>query len=303
MKDSIRNPLELKRLEPLDEAGLPPNVLTVDVEEWYHVNYRSADPSRFDTSVSTAYDNTMEILDVLNRIGSKATFFVLGSVAREYPGLVRAISKEGHELACHSDSHTLIYEQSASEFRDGLRRAVEAISSQSGEKVSGFRAPSCSITERNPWALDVLCEEGFLYDSSVFPIRNYMYGVAGFPLRPCVLTTAGGGRLMEIPLPVLDFGPLRIPCGGGVYLRMLPAPLLRRLISRAHSRGRVFMLYFHPSDIDTRHYRMPLSLRESFFHNVGRRGARRKIMNLLSEHTWTSISDAYSSPLSELRGG
>jgi polysaccharide deacetylase family protein (PEP-CTERM system associated) len=297
-----RNPLNLEKIEPLDETGLRARVLTIDVEEWYHVNYVSADPSRIDTSVSTVYDNTMEILDILSRTGSKATFFVLGCVARTYPALVRAIDQNGHEIACHSDSHTLIYEQSASEFREDLKQAVGAISSQTGKKVIGFRAPSCSITDRNPWALDVLCEGGFLYDSSVFPIKNYMYGVANFPLRPCLLTTPKGSRLLEIPLPALDFGPLRIPFGGGVYLRMLPAILIRRLMSLAHSRGRAFMLYFHPSDIDTRHHKIQLSLRESFFHNVGRRGARQKIRSLLNDFKWTTISAAYSGHLRELRG-
>jgi polysaccharide deacetylase family protein (PEP-CTERM system associated) len=269
----------------------------VDVEEWYHVNYTSADWSRIDTSISKVYDNTMNILEILAETGSKATFFVLGCVAREHPQLVQAIDREGHEVACHGDTHELVYNLSPDEFRKGLRGAVEALSAQTGKKVAGFRAPSSSITEKNPWALDIVCEEGFLYDSSIFPVKNYMYGVRNSPARPCRITTRGGNRLLEIPAPVMEFGRLRIPFGGGFYLRVLPLTIQRRFISMTHARGHSFMLYFHPSDIDTEHIKIDLSPAERFFNNVGRRTARDKILTLLREYRWTSIASAFSAHL------
>lgn len=283
----------------------PPSrtIVTVDVEEWYDVNYTSADWSRTDTSTSRVRDNTWEILEILARTGSKATFFVLGRIARHYPELVNAIDRQGHEVACHGEEHELLYDLNPSQFRQSLRRSVDRLSSLTGKNIIGFRAPSCSITEKNPWALEILCEQGFLYDSSIFPIENYMYGVRGFPVCPCRLTTGGGHRLIEIPPSVTELGRLRIPFGGGVYLRILPSVLQRRLISIARARGRPFMLYFHPADIDTKHMKIRLSPRERFFHNVGRRNARHKIMNLLKEYRWTTISDAFSAHLDALRTG
>lgn len=292
MRKEIRKPLDLKEIAPLDEAELMPNILTIDVEDWYHVNYTSADWSRIDTSASRVYENTMNIIEALRQTGSKATFFILGCVARKFPSLVKAIDEEGHETACHADTHELIYNQSPQEFRESLRKAVGAISSQTGKKVIGFRAPSCSITERNPWALDILCEEGFLYDSSIFPIKNYMYGVRDFPMHPCRITTQSGARLLELPLPALGWRRVRIAFGGGIYLRALPLAILKCLISITHATGHTFMLYFHPSDIDTVHIKIALSAAESFFHNVGRRNARKKIFTLLKSCKWTDVRSA-----------
>jgi len=295
----MRNPLNLREIAPLDLPAQAPNVLTVDVEEWYHVNYHSADWSRIDTSISRVRENTADILRALEPQESKATFFILGSVAERHPDLVKAIAADGHEIACHSYSHKLIYEQNPAAFKEDVARAADVLSGLAGRKVIGFRAPSCSITERNPWALDVLCESGFLYDSSIFPIHNYMYGVAGFPVHPCRITTAAGNSLIEIPPQAMEFGRLRIPFGGGIYLRLLPSFLQRALVSITHSRGDSFMLYFHPSDIDRRHIKIDLSLKESFFNNVGRRSGRNKILRLLNDFRWTTIARAYSASLRE----
>jgi hypothetical protein len=189
----------------------------------------------------------------------------------------------------------LIYEQTPAAFKEDVKRAVGILSELSGQKIIGFRAPSCSITEKNPWALDILCESGFSYDSSIFPIKNYMYGVSGFPLYPCRLTTAAGNNLVEIPLQAMQCGPLRIPFGGGIYLRLLPAVVQRLLVSMTHFRGRSFMLYFHPSDIDKVHLSIALSPKEKFFNDIGRQGGRNKILRLLKENRWTSLNTAYAS--------
>ncbi len=298
MKKEPKKPLDLKEIAPLEETRLARDILTVDVEEWYHVNYTSADWSRIDTSVSRVCDNTMNILETLAETGSKATFFILGCVARKFPNLVNAIDQGGHETASHGDVHELIYNLSPREFRESLKTATDAISSRTGKKVVGFRAPSCSITEKNPWALDILCEEGFLYDSSIFPIKNYMYGVQNFPVHPCRITTQSGARLLELPLPALAWGKVRIPFGGGIYLRALPLPVVKLLISILHGSGHTFMLYFHPSDVDTVHIKIDLSPIENFFNNVGRRTARGKILNLLKGRTWDSVCSALSSHLS-----
>lgn len=290
----MTNPLNLREIAPLDRHPTAPNVLTVDVEDWYHVNYTSADPARIDTSVSRVCENTAEILEVLAETGSRGTFFFLGSTAEQHPDLVRAVASADHEIACHSFHHALIYNQTPEEFCEDVQRAVQVLSGLAGKKIIGFRAPSCSITEKNPWALDILCECGFRYDSSIFPIKNYMYGVSGFPVSPCRLTTSAGNRLIEIPLQAMEFGMLRIPFGGGIYLRLLPAFFQRALVSITHSQGRSFMLYFHPSDIDRVHMKLELSLKERFFNDVGRRGGRKKILRLLRDYRWVGLAEAYA---------
>jgi polysaccharide deacetylase family protein (PEP-CTERM system associated) len=290
----LKNPIDTEAISPRAGDESSSNILTIDVEDWYHVNYKTMNRSTTDTGVSTVYDNTMDILDILDQTSSKATFFVLGCVARAHPRLIQAIDRGGHELACHGDVHELVYEQSPEEFRRDLRRAVDSITAHTGKGIIGFRAPSWSITERNLWALDIIAEEGFLYDSSVFPLKNYMYGIRNFPVRTCWITTSGGRRLIEVPATAAAFGRIKVPCGGGIYLRLLPLWAQKRLMASAHAQGRPFMLYFHPSDIDERHLQINLSIRERFFHNVGRRGARGKIMNFLESFHWTSIRDSFS---------
>jgi polysaccharide deacetylase family protein (PEP-CTERM system associated) len=297
LRKNPKNPLDLKGIEALDNAGRGCNILTVDVEEWYHVNYGSADWSRVDTSISTVYDHTMRILEVLAETGSKATFFMLGCIAKKHARLIQAIDQQGHEMACHGNEHVLLYHQTPAEFRQDLKGAVHAICSHTDKELLGFRAPSSSITEKNPWALDILCEEGFRYDSSIFPVKNYMYGVSNFPAQPCRITTASGGRLLEIPVTTIGFWKMRIPFLGGFYLRVLPLMLQEQFMSIVRASGRPVMLYFHPSDISPFHIKIPLSLTEHFFDNVGRRTSRKKILSLLKSYRWTSIGDAFSSYL------
>lgn len=264
------------------------------------MNYLSADWSSIDVSVERVRDNTMEILSTLAELGSSATFFVLGVIARKHADLIRAIDGAGHEIACHGDEHDLVYNQTPAQFRDNLRKAADSLSSLTGKSIIGFRAPSSSITERCPWALDIIREQGFLYDSSIFPVKNYMYGVGGFPACPCAVTTQKGNRLIEMPTPAVRFLGLSVPFGGGVYLRLLPLRCINRLIRITHARGRSFALYFHPSDIDPVHMQIDLSLRESFFHNVGRRTARKKILSVLERYQWKSMGTALTPFLKSL---
>lgn len=290
----MKNPIEIDAINPSAKNEPSCNILTIDVEDWYHVNYKTLNHSATDTGVSTVYENTMDILDMLDRTRSRATFFVLGCIARAHPRLIQAIDGHGHELACHGDVHELLYEQGAEEFRRDLRRAVDSITAHTGKGIAGFRAPSWSITERNPWALDIIAEEGFLYDSSIFPVKNYMYGIRNFPARACWITTPGGKRLLEIPATATAFGRIKVPCGGGIYLRLLPLWAQKRLMVRTLAQGNSFMLYFHPSDVDKRHMPLDLSIKERFFHNVGRERAREKIINFLESFHWAGIRDCFS---------
>ena len=151
---------------------------------------------------------------------------MLGWVAERRPELVREIAARGHEIACHGYGHELVYEIGPQRFREDLRRARRAIEDAVGTRVEGYRAPSFSITARSLWALEILAEEGFRFDSSIFPVRHYRYGIPDFDQRPVELRLRNGLSIREFPLTTLDVGPLRLPLAGGAYLRFMPpAPL------------------------------------------------------------------------------
>jgi polysaccharide deacetylase family protein (PEP-CTERM system associated) len=279
----------VRRLPPTGPAF----ALTVDVEDWYHGNFTSAPaldpatlPKRVEESVARA-------LDALAACGVRGTFFVLGCVAREHPGLVRRIAAAGHEIGCHGMTHDLVYATPPGTFAAAVREARALLADQSGQPVLGFRAPSWSITTRSLWAVDALAAAGFRYDSSIFPAANYLYGIDGAPHEPYAVATADGGELIEVPPPLVAAGRLRLGVGGGFYLRVLPLWVHRRAM-RAASRGGVpFVLYFHPRELDPDawHLRLALSPKEDFIHRFRLRSAARKLGRLLAERRWEPVAD------------
>src|SRR5687767_12304589 len=233
-------------------AAGPRNVLSVDVEDYFHVEAFSgvgkatswADyPARVEA-------NTIRLLDMCDEWGVKGTFFVLGWVAERNPGLVKRIIERGHEPACHSYWHRLIYTLTPAEFRDDTRRAKDCIEQAAGQAVYGYRAPSFSITPRSRWAPEVLAEIGFRYDSSVFPIRHDTYGVPEAPRDPFIMRTPSGD-LVEYPMTTFRVGSgPNMPVGGGGYLRIFPFWYTRLGIGRVHAEGRSVISYVHPWEID-----------------------------------------------------
>ena len=205
------------------------HALSVDLEEHFQVaNFEGLiERSGWDTQPSRVADSARRLLDLFDRHGSRATFFALGWVAERQPALVREIAARGHEIACHGYAHELVYEIGPRRFRDDLRRARRAIEDAAGVRVEGYRAPSFSITTRSLWALEILAEEGFRFDSSIFPIRHYRYGIPDFDQRPVELHLRDALTLREFPLTTLDVGPVRLPLAGGAYLRFVPPTLFR----------------------------------------------------------------------------
>ena len=269
----------------------PARVASVDVEDWFHTNYTGGPaidhatlPSRVETSVG-------RVLDALAAAGAHATFFVLGCVAREHPGLVPRIAAAGHEIACHGLTHTLVYEQSPAAFRAAVVDARKLLCDQTGRDVIGFRAPSWSVTMRSLWALDVLAESGFRYDSSVFPAANYLYGIAGAPRTPYRVHTPAG-TLIEVPPPALAFGRLRLGAGGGFYLRALPLVVHERLMRDYERRGAPFVLFIHPRELDPDGWslRLPLSTKERLIQDWNLRASPRRIARLLAAGRWESVA-------------
>ncbi|MBY0276564.1 polysaccharide deacetylase family protein [Candidatus Binatia bacterium] len=269
-------------------------LLTVDVEDWFHVNYRSFRPPAGPPALRRVEPNTDRLLELCARRGDRGTFFVLGCVAQDHPGLVRRIAAAGHEVACHGLAHELLYEQGEARFRSDVGDARARLQDLSGQSVLGFRAPSWSLTRRSLWALDALVELGFRYDASLFAVENYMYGLREAPPAPAFVRTLGGATLFEVPAPALRVGPLAIPHGGGFYLRMLPL-WFERLAMRLHARrGEPSMLYVHPREVDEVEIAMPLGALESFIQSARVAAGRRKLLRLLTEHTWQPIADVYA---------
>ncbi len=288
-------PQESCRLGDLAVELLPPRehayVMTVDVEDWFHNNFRSApriDAEGLPRRVEQGVDR---LLEFFASVAARATFFVLGAVARNHPGLVSRIAGAGHEIACHGMDHDLVYRQSPETFAREMNAARELLRSQSGQPVDGFRAPSWSITGRSLWALDRLAEIGFRYDSSVFPAANYLYGIEGAPTSPYQVRTASGRTLIEVPPPILKLGPIRLGVGGGFYLRALPLWLQRRTM-RAYARRRApFLSYLHPREFDAgaAHLRLPLSTLEQFLYRFRIRSVPKKLGELMRGQEWQSI--------------
>jgi len=281
---------------PIDllPPGEPAFAMTVDVEDWFHANWQSM-PATFDPAggprrVDAGVD---VVLDALGRTGARATFFVLGEVAREHPGLVERIARAGHEIGCHGMTHGLVYEEDAETFRRTVGDARKLLCDQSGQPVLGFRAPSWSVTERAPFAFDAIAAAGFCYDSSVFPAANYLYGIAGAPAGPYRIHTASGDVLVEVPPPVISVGGRRLGVGGGFYLRLLPLWVHRLAVSRYARRGDPFLVYIHPRELDREAWplRLPLSAKERTIRDFGLAAVPRKIARLLAGRRWEPVAD------------
>jgi len=269
------------------------NVLTVDVEEYFHANAMDAavDPSSWDRLPRRVENNTRRLLDLLSEHDVSATFFILGWVAERLPGLVVEIARRGHEVACHGYAHRLVYRLGPRRFRDDVARGKRILEDCLGMRISGFRAASCSIVATTLWALDILIEEGFEYDSSIFPVRHDIYGIPGFH-RFAVRLRRDGGEIVEIPLSTVNLLGRNWPVAGGGYLRILPYWMTRAAVRRLNSHDRApAIVYLHPWELDSEQPRLPAGTLSRFrqYTNLGRSEAR--IRRLLSEFSFAPIRD------------
>jgi polysaccharide deacetylase family protein (PEP-CTERM system associated) len=270
------------------------NALTVDVEDYYHVSAFEQDVQRdhWDQYASRVVGSTGRLLELLGRHGVQATFFVLGWVAERHPQLVRDLYAAGHEVGSHGYWHRLIYRQSVDEFRQDVRRSRQVLEDAIGAPVTTYRAPSFSITRQSQWALQVLVEEGFLVDSSVFPIYHDRYGIPGAQPRIHSIATPAG-PLWEFPPSVVRWAGLTLPIGGGGYFRLYPFWLTYRGLLRINRREhRPFMVYVHPWEIDPDQPRLGVGSRVSRFRhyvNLGR--TERKLNALLSRFHFATLTN------------
>jgi len=254
------------------------NAMSVDVEDYYHVSAFDGILPRVEWPrlESRVCANTERLLDIFDEHEVHATFFVLGVVGEQFPGLVRSIASRGHEVASHGYAHRLIYDQTPTAFRADVRRARSLLEDACGRRVAGYRAPSYSITPRSLWALDILLEEGYQYDSSVFPIRHDRYGIPVSERRPYLIQRKAGS-LVEVPASTTNAGPVNLPVAGGGYFRILPYAWAKWGISRVNcNEGRPVVFYLHPWEIDPGQPRLKAGRVSAFRHyrNLDRTEAR-----------------------------
>jgi peptidoglycan-N-acetylglucosamine deacetylase len=271
------------------------HALSIDVEEWYHPELvRDRAPAV--ACGRQAPEATLPILDLLDRYGVSATFFVVGETAAECPDLTREIARRGHEIGCHGYTHRALWDMTPASFArelDDYRALMQDILSDDAD-IMGFRAPTFSLDQRTSWAIEVLLEYNYRYDSSIFPQKNFLYGVAGAPDRPYRISPAdvsrpdASGKLVEFPMTVCQWGPLRIPVSGGVYLRSLPMTLLNACLRRVEQE-RSFVIYAHPWETypQTPVAPLPALSRLATYYNV--RGALAKLEKLLQRYRFAPL--------------
>jgi len=280
------------------------NVLTIDVEDYYMVS-AFADTVRFDDwpgFESRVERNTQRLLELLAESDTSATFFVLGWIAEYYPNLVRDIHAAGHEIACHGYNHRLIYHLTPDEFREDTHRAKGALEELIGEPVIGYRATSYSIIKKTLWALDVLVEEGFRYDSSIFPILHDRYGIPGADRFCSVMKSNGHGELLEIPPSTISLLRRNFPIAGGGYLRLLPIWLTTWGIQQINNRElQPAVVYVHPWEIDHEQPRMRGALRSRFRHYVNLDTTTAKLRCLLERFSFRTLRDVFASDIAKIR--
>jgi polysaccharide deacetylase family protein (PEP-CTERM system associated) len=265
---------------------------TVDLEEYFQV-------SAFESCVARSQWERFEsrvarqvalLLDLLARHEARATFFVLGWVAERHAGLVRAIARAGHEIASHGWDHARVTHQTPLQFRRSVRRTKDVLEEISGAPVTGFRAPSFSIVPGCEWALDVLVDEGYRYDSSLFPVRRPGYGYPNGLPHPYWLDRPAG-RLVEIPPTTLRWCGVRLPAAGGAYFRLLPYGIVRAALRQCQSRGVPGTFYIHPWEIDPAQPRLDVSWLTRLRHYGGLARMAGRLERLLTEFRFTAVRD------------
>jgi polysaccharide deacetylase family protein (PEP-CTERM system associated) len=237
----------------LQPSPLPAsNLLTFDIEDWYHINYPVIDFSLFDQKENhqRLLEHTRQLVGYCQNLGLRGTFFVLGRLLEKKPEIGCCIVEGGQELALHGYEHELLTGQAPDRFKKELELSVKAFHRVTGSFPLGFRAPSWSIDERNFWILEILESFGFAYDSSIFPLKNFLYGISEAPAEPFYPIVQGRPlQLLEIPVTVYRFGAKRLAFSGGIYFNLWPFQAIRRMSEKRSRQGQFTLFYFHPWDL------------------------------------------------------
>lgn len=265
------------------------NVFTVDLEDWYQgleLDYTAW--QGFESRIESSTDRLLELLD---RYRVKATFFVLGYVAEQNPGLIKRIVEERHEIGSHGYSHRFLYDLSPELLREELSRSNSLLGQLSGQKVVSFRAPFFSITKDSLWALTILKEKGFLYDSSIFPIHNYRYGLPTAPTTPFRINLNGNSSLSEYPISTIKLGRVNFPFSGGAYFRLFPYSFTKFCIKKLNQSQIPVIFYIHPWELDPHHPRVKLPRRISLTHYARLNSTYKKLVKLFKDFKFTTLKE------------
>lgn len=265
------------------------HALTIDLEDWYQGLTSTAQRvERWPTFEDRVVQSTHALLHILDRAGVKATFFVLGYVAEQFPELIAQVAREGHEIGLHGYYHRFVTRLTPEEFQKDLLRGRAAVEKASGQAVLGFRAPYFSIGRSTQWALLELYRQGFRYDSSVFPTRNMLYGYPDAPRSPYY--PLGNEDFVEFPLATIRMLGCTLPLAGGFYLRVMPYALFRLGLQRLNRRGQAAVIYLHPWELDPGQPVPHPTPRERFTHYYGLRTTANKLTALLGDFQFKPLS-------------
>ena len=267
------------------------HAFTVDFEDWYHGIPIAQEGKR--VAEKRLHIGTEKLLALLSQHGARATFFMLEPAVREHPDLVRRIADAGHEIGSHGQSHDLIYEMSEARFREETRASVRTLEDFVGKKVDSYRAAYFSITRRSLWALDALAAEGIRYDSSIFPVKNWRYGIPDYPTAPQLIETKSG-PLVEFPLPVRRLFGRNFPATGGAYFRLYPYALTASNIDAAAAQGHPLIFYIHPWELDPDHPFVRFKPQAMATHYARLRSTEKKLARLLADYRFTTLAEVTS---------
>lgn len=269
------------------------NCLSIDVEEYFHCEAFAGAirPQQWPLFERRAEPRLELIADLLERYESRATFFVLGWLVPHLTRLLRELAARGHEIACHGYGHQHLARMTPAALAEDLRRAQDVIGNCLGVSPRGYRAPTFSVTQRTAWALDVIAAAGFEYDASIFPVRHDRYGVPGAPLTPFHAVGPSGTRVLEFPPLTMQCCGVRIPLGGGGYMRLLPGWALRAALRSRMARGGPVMLYLHPWELDSDQPELPAGRLGRWRHRVNLQTTAVKLEALLKSFTFETAGD------------
>lgn len=270
--------------------------MSVDVEEYFMVEAFADCVKRDSWSEwpSRVVPSTQRILDLFDQYGATATFFFVGWVALKHPKLVRTVSERGHEIACHSYWHRTVYSMTPQAFREDTRTAVSAIEDAAGARLLGYRAPSWSITKDCSWALEILAEEGFAYDSSIFPIHHDLYGMPEASRFPHTIHCRNGTKLQEFPPATVRVFGQNLPAAGGGYLRVLPMTYTHWVFKKFEREYQTMVnVYLHPWEVDPEQPRIKHKLKSQLRHYTNLNGMAARLEQLLQSYSFCSFQKAY----------
>ncbi len=268
------------------------SAFSVDFEDWYQ-GFEVIPVDKWEDYPPRIERNCRRILEILSNHNIRATFFVLGYLAEKFPRLIEAIHNQGHEIGSHGYSHTQIFRLTSEKFGDEIKRTNDAIMKITGKSPIGFRAPIFSIIEESLWAIDVLAENGFLYDSSIYPTINYRYGIVKAERFYHQIETERGNKIAEIPVTTSKFLNLNVPVGGGAYFRIWPYVVTRWGFRQVLKDNRPGVFYMHPWEIDSDQPRIKLPLRLSLTHYTNLHSTERKLDRLFKDFNFSTMADVF----------